>query len=430
MRMRRATVAVAIGLALSAAGLSACGGDDDNGTTSAAGSTGASPTQSSGGSSTTGAQAGTGAAPAGDKNPIHVALMTWKLPGQDLLTPMTAGANAAAKAINAQGGIGGRKIVIDPCNSALQPAQASTCAHRTLTKHPVAMVGCELTWQGTGLPLYAAAATPSIYCLNSKQEGTNPWAFGINSSLPGENGAAAQYACSLPDVKTMAVVATDQAQSRATTEQYVASWIKKCGKKLTTVYVPPSAPDVTPYVQKAMDAKPQFALISAFQALVPGAFKAFKANGLKPDHLAAADVAYTHSLIEQANGAMDGTVALMQFAPWDDTSDPDVAGYLKATQGSSVDPRDASVEWGYAYIMLLNQIAKQVGPENFNGEAIKQYMSTKNGVHIPMTRTLVNPGPAELPGMKQTWGRVVQWTGTKFQAVPLGPNKDGWFNGF
>ena len=59
-------------------------------------------------------------------------MVTIKIPGSDLYTPYSAGAKAAADVMNAQGGWGGAKVVIDTCNSQLQASLNITCAHQTL----------------------------------------------------------------------------------------------------------------------------------------------------------------------------------------------------------------------------------------------------------------------------------------------------------
>src|SRR5438876_12298687 len=111
------------------------------------------------------AYAGTGSKSA--KPPIHFELITFQLAGSDLLTEFKAGADAAAKKINAKGGFGGRKVVIDTCNSQLTPSVATACAHSTLGNHPVAMFGCELSWSAAGLAIYAKAGVPSFNCPNT-----------------------------------------------------------------------------------------------------------------------------------------------------------------------------------------------------------------------------------------------------------------------
>jgi branched-chain amino acid transport system substrate-binding protein len=359
-----------------------------------------------------------------------VALITAKIPAQDLLTPMAAGADAAAKMINAQGGFGGRPLVIVTCNSMLEPAAASACAHETVADNPVAMVGCENNWVAAGLPIYAKAQIPSFNCLNSTEEVHNPWNFGIGPAAVGAYGAASRYACSLPEVKNVTMMLFDAPFARFLYNTAVSPIVKACGKTSNVVYVPVSAVDMTPYVQKAMQAKPDFVIVAVLTTTIVQTYKAFEQQGLPASRIAAADTVFAHNLISQAGGALTGGIALAQFAPWGLTSDPEVAAYQEAMQGSPVDPHDPTVEWGYQYIMWLYTVAKQVGFNNFNSATLTDFMRTHAGVHIPLSRSLVNPGPSSAPQIKQPYAQIVQWTGTTFKVLPAGPNKDGWEFGY
>src|SRR6516225_9480635 len=66
------------------------------------------------------------------KAPIVFALDGMEIPGLDLLTGQTAGADAAANVINSEGGFGGRKVVISVCNSMVAAAPTLVCAHKLL----------------------------------------------------------------------------------------------------------------------------------------------------------------------------------------------------------------------------------------------------------------------------------------------------------
>src|SRR4051812_47523355 len=114
MQVRRsALVALTVG-ALAAFGVTACGGDDDDTTSSTAAS---APASTSTGSASAGA---TGQIDS-SKPETLIDVHALKIPAVDLLTPYMAGANAAADVINAQGGFGGSKVVIQGCNTQYSP---------------------------------------------------------------------------------------------------------------------------------------------------------------------------------------------------------------------------------------------------------------------------------------------------------------------
>jgi len=364
------------------------------------------------------------------KPPVRLALITFQVPGSDLLTAMRAGSLAAAKAINAKGGFGGRKLIIDICNSMLQAAPATSCAHTTLAKHPLAEFGCELAWFQTGLPLYAAAKLPSVNCLNTPTDFTNPWSFGVNPSDLGQDGAVARWLCSRSNVKKVIVVKPDLPSLRANVTT-AAPILQRCGKDvLNPVYFPLTAADVTPYVGQALQGKPDFVIFSSIGAQVVLFLKAFQQAGFPASKISMPDTDAPLTNLQQAGGAMNGAIVLSQFHSWGDTKNPDVAAYLKALKGSSVDPRDGNVQWGYSDVMLFYAAAKKIGFAKFNSATFAKFMRTAHGVHIPMSRSVFNPGPKGFAQEKQPYVQISQVKGLRIVPLPVGPKKDGWVFGF
>jgi hypothetical protein len=80
--------------------------------------------------------------------------------------------------------------------------------------------------------------------------------------------------------------------------------------------------------------------------------------------------------------------------------------------------------------MLIAEAAKQIGADQFDSSTLAQFLQTKNGVKIPLSRTLVNPGPSVAPSEKQPYARLYQWKGGTFNLIPAGPAKDGWLQGW
>src|SRR5205085_2869658 len=122
-------------------------------------------------------------------------------------------------------------------------------------------------------------------------------------------------------------------------------------------------------------------------------FKVFQQQQFPASKISMPDVVFTNQLIDQAGGIMNGAYMPNQFTPWGVKGDADVDKYLKDTQGAAVDPRSPTVEWGYAYIMMFYTAAKQVGFDKFDGQTLAHWLSTANGVKLPLSREMVNPGP-------------------------------------
>jgi branched-chain amino acid transport system substrate-binding protein len=364
------------------------------------------------------------------KPPVHLALIALALPGSDLLTYFKTGAGVAAGQINKQGGFGGRRLIIDACNSQLQPAAATACAHKTLAFHPVASFGCELAWSVSGLPLYAKAKVPSLNCLNDTHDYNNPWSFGLVGGTIAQTGATMKYLCTRADVKKVAIVFPDFPLYHSVTYPKAQTILKGCGKQSTAVYYPLTAVDVTPFVQQVVSYKPDFVNFQGIGAQAVQFFKTFGQNGIPASHIAAPDTDYTYQLISQAGGAMEGGYAAAQFGPWGLTSDPQVKAYLAAFKAAGKDGRDPTVMWGYADVMFVYQAAKKIGFDKFNSVTLAKFLNSAKGFPIPLATRITIPGPAGYKQVRQPYSRIVQWKNGKFNVIPVGPKKDGWVYGY
>jgi ABC-type branched-subunit amino acid transport system substrate-binding protein len=188
--------------------------------------------------------------------------------------------------------------------------------------------------------------------------------------------------------------------------------------------------DVTPFVGKALEGKPDFVIFSSIGAQVVLFMKAFQQSGYPASKVSMPDTDAPYSIIEQAGGAMNGAIVLSQFHSWGDTKNADVAAYLNAMKGFDVDPRDGNVQWGYSDVMFVYEVAKKIGFDKFNAQTLAAYMRTQRGLHIPLSRSLFNPGPKGFAQEKQPYVQISQVKGEQIVPLPVGAAKDGWVFGF
>jgi ABC-type branched-subunit amino acid transport system substrate-binding protein len=203
-----------------------------------------------------------------------------------------------------------------------------------------------------------------------------------------------------------------------------------CGKTATVVYVPPTATDLSPFVLKAANMKPDFVVTNVAGTQAVQAVQEFSQDGIPPSKISVPDSDFTAPVLTGAGKVLDGVVTIFQFDPWDLSSDPEVAAYLSAMKGSSVDPRNGNVEWGYSDVMALYNAAKQIGFNSFTSATLANYLGHQANVPLPLSRELVNPGPTVAPQEKQPYARLYQWNGSSFVLVPAGSAKDGWVQGW
>ena len=80
---------------------------------------------------------------------------------------------------------------------------------------------------------------------------------------------------------------------------------------------------------------------------------------------------------------------------------------------------------GLLDVMLFSTAAKAIGYSKFNSQSLQKWLSTNNGTHLTLGRTLFNPGPRKFPQMKHPYIQLTRWTGTKMVVMPVGAKKDG-----
>lgn len=363
-----------------------------------------------------------------DRSPVVFELVSAKTTGVDLLDPYEAGAQAAVKAINASGGFGGRKVVLDTCNSMLTPAGATTCAHKAIANDPVAMWGCETNWSTIGLPIFAAKGIPSFNCLNTEQDFTDPTSFSIFPGGAVEFSAGAKYLCTMPDVKRIAWIAQADPSQMKAVPKALTPIVDACGKKISYEWFPFSAVDVTPYVTKVMRGKPDFVMIDVSGAAFVNLVKAFEQQGLPAQRIYSTSVAMDEqNVLKPGGSALNGTLWSSNLVNWDETSNPTIAAYRKATAGTA-DPLQVQSLWGWIQMYWFRSVAQHVGFANFNASSLMHFMKTANGEPIPGSRSLVNPGPAKAPALKQPYLQILRYVDGKFRLVTKNTDK-GWING-
>ena len=121
----------------------------------------------------------------GDDGPITV--MTWapQDTGATNKPGMPALAEAYARSVNAQGGLGGRKLRILTCNDHNDSVTAAKCARRAVKEDVVAVVGSYSQHADSFFPVLEGARIPYIggYGLTNT-EFTSPLSYPVNGGQP------------------------------------------------------------------------------------------------------------------------------------------------------------------------------------------------------------------------------------------------------
>src|SRR5207247_4514590 len=97
---------------------------------------------------------------------------------------------------------------------------------------------------------------------------------------------------------------------------------------------------------------------------------------------------------------------------------------------SSEDTRNNAIEYGYGHLMAIWTGAKAIGFNKVTGPRLAKFFRQRTNVHLPITHSLIKPGPKSAPQVKQPYCQIQQWKGGKWHIIKTGPKKDGWVNGF
>jgi ABC-type branched-subunit amino acid transport system substrate-binding protein len=393
--------------------LSACGSDDDGDSTE---------------SGTTAAATGKGID--SSKPPWRIPVISIKIPGLDLLTPQAAGAKAAAEQINAEGGFGGREVVIEECATQLTPATATVCANQTLEKGNVlGEIGCEVTWAASGLKIYSRAGVPSFNCAN---ELSDEWNFNAHPGTFGEHAAVAEWMCRRDDIEQVVMIGQDLPQQRREEPAATKPIIEGCGKQIDFVFAPIEVTDFTPYVNEALDHDPDFIITQQSPAPTAQLYKTFQQAGYPADQTSAVGSSCGYEeVLELAGASMEGVHCLEGFRSWSDEDDPEIAEYIEAMEAQGgYDYRSSSPQWGYSGVKWIEQAAEAIGFDKLTPRKLAEYLRTDaNGESIPLSRTWVYPGPGHATSITQPATLFNQWKDGEMHTVEE-ETDEGWINGF
>ena len=86
---------------------------------------------------------------------------------------------------------------------------------------------------------------------------------------------------------------------------------------------------------------------------------------------------------------------------------------------------------GWDADILALEIAElqEIGFESFDTGSLVEFMNSANGVAVPNSREILNPGPAEYPQVKQPFSQIAQWKDGKLLPVTEGTD-EGWVKAF
>lgn len=200
----------------------------------------------------------------GDTSPIHIALLT-PLTGQwsNFGVFMSEGAKAGEAAVNASGGIMGRKLILDVVDTQGDPVDSIPAFQKEMAlNHPVAIVGPTDLEMHALQPLFDRIPIVDMYAGGdtSFDNNTDKWIFRINASDSELAVAQGLYANKM-GYKNAVMVSSDVAGSQEVTDRITKTLEKNGGKMAAVIGVTDGLSSYRSEVQKVLAAHPDVVFV-------------------------------------------------------------------------------------------------------------------------------------------------------------------------
>lgn len=274
----------------------------------------------------------------GDKGAIQLRAIAAVGSGLTNYPDVEAGAKAAVKSINDDGGVGGRKIELSFCNTRGEANEAVKCSREAVKDGVAAVVGRVDIFSPQSTPVLEKAGVPLIGNLQTTgdADAVSPVSYPLNSGNYG-SFTATPYAFKQAGRKKMAIVMIDLA-SGLQQAKVVEQVAKNVGMESVGVIKVPAqgVTDFSPYAQQIKDRGAD----SAFVALGPQAgqalFKAVDALGIDVQ-IAGTVFSYGESEGRAMGKAAEGIWAISPFPSLHDTDNPGIKRFNEELDAAGIE---------------------------------------------------------------------------------------------
>lgn len=371
MQSKRRVLGTSLAVGTLVLGLVACGEDskDDSGTEPAAGSTD---------------RRGGGPPAAGD--PLKLGVLNIEgVPGSDHPEVRYA-VEAAADALNDNGGVAGRPVEIAYCNYKFDPNELTRCTRQLIDDGVVAVVGSLIIGSLEPYTLFQEAGIPMIGT-NVSNEGdwSNPISFPLDGGTPASVALGSVAVLKeLQDIDSYASVI----YQIPVTEQF-ADFAAKNAECLGidyagTVNVPIDATDYSPYATQLEEMDAGGAGFPATPAQIAGTVVAAYQLGV-PTKFALPDQSLDSATLEQLAPVADDLVGVMSFPPVSAADDfPAVQHFLDDMQASSVEEeyQGPLAFRAWLSVQALAAVTKGMAGDDLTSESLLKTLNSATDVDV------------------------------------------------
>jgi ABC-type branched-subunit amino acid transport system substrate-binding protein len=324
---------------------------------------------------------------------------------------------AEAAYVNAHGGAGGHKVVVDTCYDQGDPNIAATCARKAVSNKDVAVTAPLAITADSILPVLAAAHIPYFGSTPvSPDDYVNPDSFPIAGGIPidygGEGALLATHGC-----KKVGILYTDSSQESAGVP-YIAKGAESNGAQVVAkVAFPATSVNAAPVVAQIEDAGATCMATSLSPNQGPPVVLAANQSGKKLT-VSGITASFPNSLLKTLGPAANGLLLSGPESLPSDTQNPSIKQMLavsKQYEGSSPQPSSnfAVLGWAGANLLFGKVIPSITGP--VTGASVTSAIESLKGATTGVTQPYTGSAPAPL----SQYPRLINY-GTTFWQVDNG----------
>lgn len=356
----------------------------------------------------TGCSSGDDSSSGSSSDPIKV--MTWApLASPKVSAPqMKTTAEARVAAINAAGGINGRRVELVFCDTNYDPNTESGCARQAQEEGVVAVVAPYTTYPAT-YEFLDRAQIPVIGALGiNPAEFTSEMTYPLSGGLPGWYAGAVSQAKDA-GAKTIAMLACGSSACELASK-IANDAVAESGLTLTeSVTFATGSPDLSAPVAKAISANPDALILAVPPNDLPKAIQAVR-NASYDGIISSVTGVFPPATIAALGESGNGILLASQVLPSSDPSNPTITQYLKEID--AVDPntnKDENSQLAWGGYVLFETVAKRL--DEVNRETLADAMKNlSDPVDTGITAPYSTTGTQQLPDYPRLFNPTVYYT--------------------
>jgi branched-chain amino acid transport system substrate-binding protein len=307
--------------------------------------------------------------------------------------------DAAAKTINAAGGINGHPIQVSACNDQGDPNIAAQCARTAVSAHDVAVLGSYSQNAAQVLPILQAAGIAYVGATaQSVVDTTSPVSFpleGLNQVVFGGVG----YGATLVGCKKAGILIENYGTTTPLAIQSITAGITLGGGKIVKVENTGSnLPDYSPAISAIESAGGQCVATIMPPDQIAEVFQSMRQSANPNIMMINAQDTFSTQLLQQLGSTANGMILSSSTYPPTNTSLPEVPKLLAAIK--QYEPGAAVSQFsiqGWASVLLLQDVVKGISGTIDSASVLHGFKNltnaSTNGLYPPLTTTSAGPVP-------------------------------------